>query len=644
LGIQQVPAPEKLIIHPEKPLIAGAMYSPGFFPNGYLGKPFNGGYDLVQAFARVYGFDPAVTPWNQMSPETQQAFLFGDPTPMEVVYRSRKGRVHTGRHTFPGFYGWVRDWDVGGTYTRSAVCPECRGSGLRPEYASVRLHGKCPLALFEMPLAELCALLQDFASPEIEALPAGASLRTALRRLRFLLHVGLGYLHTSRVAGTLSAGEAQRIRLAGLLGSGLTSLTVLLDEPTRGLHPSEVDELLATLFELSSEGNTVIVVEHDLAFIQSADYLVDMGPGAGANGGQIVARGKPQEVRTMASLTAAWMRGERQVALPAPRRPAAGWLTIRGARANNLRGETIAIPLGVLVGFCGVSGSGKSTLVIDTLGRVLAPKKQTTSVAYEPVNPGEYDAIEGRPQRTVIVDQARAGVHNPAAFLGIDDPLRARYTASQDARALGLSSDAFKTGCASCGGSGVIKTDMGFLPAVFTPCETCQGTGLRPEAWEVRLRGLTLPELYNQTLDQVCARFYDDPTLARPLQAALQVGLGYLVLHQPGYSLSGGEAQRLKIAHELCQKGQVKSLFILDEPTVGQHLEDVSRLVKVLHQLVDAGHSVFAIEHHPLLLDACDWLVELGPGGGPTGGWLIASGTPEAVAQGSTPIARYLRK
>ncbi len=644
LGTQQFPCPEKLLIHPEKPLIAGAMYSPGFFPNGYLGKPFNGGYDQLQALGRLMGFDPAVTPWNRMSPEAQQAFLFGLADPIETVYHSRKGRVQTRMQRFPGFYGWVRDWDVGGTYTKTVVCPACCGSGLRPEYSSVHLAGKPPLELFEMPLSTLYQLLQGFTSPEVDEKPAGASLRIALRRLRFLLQVGLGYLHTSRVAGTLSAGEAQRIRLAGLLGSGLTSLTVILDEPTRGLHPCEVDALLATLFELSHEGNTVIVVEHDLAFIRSADYLVDLGPGAGTNGGTIVARGTPQEVQAMDSLTAAWMRGERSSAVKRPRRIPSAWMTTRGARANNLRGESISIPLGVLVGFCGVSGSGKSTLVIDTLGRVLAPKKQTTSVAYEPINPGEYDAIEGAPQRSVIVDQARAGVHNPATFLEIDDALRARYTSSQDARALGLSEDAFTQGCTSCGGGGVIKTDMGFLPAVYTQCETCQGSGLRPETWEVRLHGLSLPELYQRTLDEVYELFQEDAALAQPLQAARQVGLGYLVLHQPGYSLSGGEAQRLKIARELCQRALAKTLFILDEPTVGQHLEDISRLVAVLHRLVDAGHSVFVIEHHPLLLASCDWLVELGPGGGPQGGWLIASGTPESIAQGSTPIARYLKE
>jgi excinuclease ABC subunit A len=644
LGTRQEPCPEKLIIHPEKPLIAGAMYSPGFFPNGYLGKPFNGGYDLLQALGRFYHFDPAVTPWNQMSSEAQQAFLFGMPDPIEVVYTSRKGRVRQLMGHFPGFYGWIRDWDVGGTYTRTATCPTCAGSGLRPEYASVTLAGCSPHQLGSIPLRQLYLLMQSIDTAEVNAQPTGASLRILLRRLRFLLQVGLGYLNASRVAGSLSAGEAQRIRLASLLGSGLTSLTVLLDEPTRGLHPAEVDALLSTLLELRSEGNTVIVVEHDLSFIRSADYLIDMGPGAGAAGGEIVARGSPNQVMREDTFTARWMQPGHKTRMKPNRRVPEQWLTLRGAKANNLRGETIQIPMGVLAGFCGVSGSGKSSLVIDTIGRVLAPKKQTTSVAYEPIEPGEYEAIEAAPLRTVMVDQTRASVHNPAAFLGIDDPLRRLYSSSADARAFGLDEDAFSRGCSACGGSGSLRMDMGFLPTIHSTCETCQGSGLRREAWEVELHGKSLPDLYRCTLDQVYELFKDESNIADPLKAACQVGLGYLVLHQPGYSLSGGEAQRLKIASELCRKTRPATLYILDEPTVGQHLEDISRLIAVLRQLVNAGHSVWVIEHHPMLLAACDWLIELGPGGGPDGGYIIASGKPEEIAAGSTPIASYLRE
>ena len=644
VGTVQQPNPDKLIVHPDKPLCAGAMYSPGFFPKGYLGKPYNGGYYLVQALALRYGFDPMATPWNEMSHRAQQAFLFGDPEPLEVYSENRKGETRRRRGRFPGFYGWVRDWDVGGTYTDAVVCSGCRGARLRPDYAAVTLGGHSMYALSEMPLAALYERVQDIVPPAHEAHLAGASLRTVLRRLRFLLQVGVGYLHLNQMSGTLSAGEAQRIALAGLLGSGLTSLTVLVDEPTRGLHPSEVDALCEALLELRDEGNCVVVVEHDPVLIGAADYLIDLGPGSGTAGGEIVACGKPEEVAQADTVTARWLRGERHLDLHRPRRKAHGWLTVRGACAHNLKGEDVRLPTGVLVGLCGVSGSGKSTLLIDTLGRALAPRRQTTSVAREPVDPGAHEAIVGTLPRTVIVDQARTGIHSPACFLELMASIHRLYAAGEDAQALGMDEKDLSRRCSVCGGRGVIRMDMGFLPDVESPCETCQATGHRPEAWDVRLRGVALPRLYGLTVDEVHDLFGKEEKLRRPLAAARDVGLGYLVLRQPGYALSGGEAQRLKIAKELCRKTSGETLYILDEPTVGQHLEDVARLNEVLHRLVDEGHSVFVVEHHPHLLAACDWLIELGPGGGPDGGRVIAQGAPETLAAGNTPTAPYLRE
>jgi excinuclease ABC subunit A len=456
--------------------------------------------------------------------------------------------------------------------------------------------------------------------------------------------VGLGYLNLDRVAGSLSAGEVQRIRLAGLLGSGLTSLTLLLDEPTRGLHPSEVKALLGALFALRDEGNTVIVVEHDPLVLQAADHLVDMGPGAGEAGGRVVAQGVPALALEGDLPTARWLRGASRPDLHLPRRKPQRWLSVVGARANNLRRETTHLPLGVVAGVCGVSGSGKSTLVIDTLGRALAPRKQTTSVAHEPVDPGEHDRIEGAPRRTLLVDQSRAGLYSPAAALDLVPVLRALFVESEDARSLGLGENELSTRCSACGGRGTIAQDMSFLPDLHIPCETCQGTGFLPEAWQVRLHGLALPQVYGLTIDRAFELFGSDQRLARSLQAARQVGLGYLVLRQPGVSLSGGEAQRLKIAQELSRKAPAGTLYVLDEPTVGQHLEDVQRLVNVLHHLVESGGSVLVVEHHPHLLAACDWLLELGPGGGPDGGQVIASGTPEDLALGATPTASYLRE
>jgi len=492
-----------------------------------------------------------------------------------------------------------------------------------------------------------------------------SSLRMALDRLAFLLQVGLGYIHLDRLASTLSAGEAQRIRLAGLLGSGLVSLTVLLDEPSRGLHPSEVGALVEALKSLRDEGNTVIVVEHDPEVILAADHLVDIGPGPGAAGGEIVAQGTPEAVARQDTTTARWLRGERKLVRRERRLPR-GWMTIRGARANNLCDVTVRFPLGTLVGLCGVSGSGKSTLLIDTLGRALAPKKQTTSVAYEDVDPGEHDAIEGPPDRVILVDQAKKGVHSPANFFRLNKPIHELYARGQDAQALGLDAGELGQPCSACRGSGTTRIDMGFLPDVYTTCEVCLGTGYRPEAWQIRYLGVPLPELFSMTIDQVygllreCGLSESDGSslgtarsqskLVRALAAAREVGLGYLVLRQPGYSLSGGEAQRLKIAQELCRPTSAgtrsvqsrQTLYILDEPTLGQHLEDVARLCNVLNRLVDDGHTVLVSEHHPHLLAACDWLVELGPGGGPQGGRVLAEGTPEALATGDTPTAPYL--
>jgi excinuclease ABC subunit A len=649
VGSLVVPRPEKLIIHPEKPLVEGAMYSPGFFPNGYLGKPFNHGYYQVLALGQRYGFDPHTTPWQEMSPAAQQAFLFGDPEPLQVTAYGHTGHSRTGMVKFPGFYGFLRDWDVGGTYSASLPCPQCGGARLRPEYLAVTLAGYNIHALSQMPLLQLAEILAGLALPgDLPALASG-SLATARRRLGFLCQVGLGYLHLNQVAGTLSAGEVQRIRLAGLLGSGLTSLTLLLDEPTRGLHPTEVEALLAALFSLRDEGNTVIVVEHDLQVMRGADWLVDVGPGSGDSGGQIVAQGAPGQVAQANTFTAGWLRGENRLHLRLPRRQPQDWLVIHGARANNLQNQTVRFPLGILVGVCGVSGSGKSSLVIDTLGRALAPRKQTTSVAYEPVDPGEHDRIEGSPPRTLLVDQSRAGLGSPVAYLGLAQPLRALFAASSEARALGLGEQQLSARCSVCGGSGVITYDMAFLPDLHVPCETCQGTGFLPEAWQVRLKGYALPELNALTINKVYDLFGDDARLAPSLQAARQVGLGYLVLRQPGYSLSGGEAQRLKIAQELTRPARPGhagpgTMYIFDEPTVGQHLEDVRRLCGVLHHLVDAGGSVLVVEHHIHLLADCDWLVELGPGGGPQGGRVIAEGTPEDLAHLTTPTAPYLRQ
>ena len=642
VGSMQEPNPEKLIRDPGKPLCGGAMYSPGFFPQGYLCKPGNGGYDVLQAFSKRHGFDTAKTPWIEVPEKVRNMFLFGDPEPLDVTFFSHNGRVSNRTLVFTGFYGWIRDWDVGGTYTDTVTCPDCGGKRFRPEYLAVTLNGYNIHEANEMPLSMLRQVMSDFSIQEDHQ--AYYSLETVKRRLRFLNKVGLGYINLNRVTGSLSAGEAQRVKLAGLLGSGLTGLTILLDEPSRGMHPREVNALVEALRELQWEGNTVIIVEHDLEVISKADHIIDMGPGSGTQGGVIVASGSLESVKQAETVTGRWLRGGSKSHIPVTRRTPTGWLTVKGARENNLKDGAFSIPLGVLVGVCGVSGSGKSTLIIDTLGRALAPVKQTTSVAREPVDPGKYDSIEGAPARTVIVDQTKQAVKSPAAFLKISKKIVALYSESEDAKALGLDAKTLGRRCSVCHGRGQISIDMGFLPSVQVECETCSGSGYTPEAWSVEINGVTLPEVNELTLDEAYKHFSNVDSIRRPLQAARDVGLGYLVMKQPGVSLSGGEAQRLKIAKELCRKNKKGTLYILDEPTVGQHLEDVKRLMLVLHRLVDEGNTVLVVEHHSNLLAACDYIMELGPEGGPEGGYLIASGTPETLSNQSTPTAPYIDK
>jgi excinuclease ABC subunit A len=646
LGTLQRPEPNKLIVNPGKPLCAGAMYSPGYWPHSYLcvDQP------IIGEIGKYYDFDPLNTPWNEMSKAAQNAFLYGDGRQYTWTYFSKggrsKGQEKQSTWTWTGFYGedsWVFSGDVHGTYTRQAACPKCDGSGLRPEYLLVRFLGENIFELNELPVVDLERLLAEYCLPADRSPHVETSLNVIRRRLRFLRQVGVGYLHLNRPTGTLSAGEAQRIQLASLLGSDLTSLTILADEPSRGMHPTELVALRTALQELCTEGNTVIVVEHDALLMRAADHIVDVGPGSGVAGGQIVAQGSTAEIIAAGTITGKWLKPQ-TLSLANPRRVPQGWLTITGARANNLRGETATFPLGILTGVCGVSGSGKSTLVMDTLGRALVKPVHTSSFANAPLDPGTYKAIENAPNRALLVDQTRRGIHSPAKYLGLEKPLLKLYADSDDAHSLGLSAKDLSERCSACRGHGRIRIEMGFLPDEWLPCEICQGTGYRPEAWEVRLQGVALPEINVLTVDQVLDLFQAETRLADRLRVLQQVGLGYLVWNQAAYTLSGGEVQRLKIAKELMKKTKSQTLYILDEPTVGLHMEDVARLVEVLQQLVDAGHTVLGVEHNPQFLVACDWIVELGPVGGPGGGQIIATGPPEDVMTMETPTAPYLRE
>ncbi len=620
------------------------MYSPGFFPQGYFGKQFNGGYDMLQALGHKYGFDPHTTPWREMQSEAQQAFLFGEQDPMQVTFRSRKGRQTTRRARFHGFYELILNWDTGGTYTDALVCPACHGGRLRPQYLAVKLARCNMMQLANMPVTKLHRLLQGVKIPVKERTLTEPILEKALRRADLLCKLGLGYLHLDRSTSTLSAGEAQRIQLANILAAGLAGLTVLMDEPTRGMHPVEVNAMLGALKQLTDAGNTAILVEHDPDVIMAADHLIDMGPGAGSEGGRVVAEDVPSKVARGSTVTGKWL-SLREIADKArPRRQPLDWITISGARENNLRGETVSLPLGVLGGVCGVSGSGKSTLIIDTLARVVAPKKQTTSVARETIEPGRHERIDGAPDRCILLDQSAAGIGSPVNFLNLTRPLQNMYAESEDARSLGLAIDTFSDRCSACKGAGYQRLDMGFLPDVHLPCEACNGSGYKMEIEEIKLRGVSLPALLEKTVVEVLRLWRDETRIASVLQTLCDVALGYLVLHQPARSLSGGEIQRLKIARELNKKSSSDTLYLLDEPTYGLHMADVAQLLAALQRLLEAGCSVIVVEHNLDMLAACDWLVELGPGGGPDGGRIIASGTPEKLAERDTPTGTCLKE
>jgi excinuclease ABC subunit A len=647
VGTKNIPAVDKLIIAPDKPLCKGAMFSPGYYPGKYFCDPKSMAAGRLIALGEKFGFDPQTTPWNEMTEDAKKAFLYGDSEKLSFSYlgtqKGKRMRV-TGKAAWRGFYQLVSDWDVGQTFNTRITCERCGGSGLKEEYLTFKIRDLNVHEMKEKTLSELYEILNEVKVPESDIFFASDNLETALRRLRFLKQVGLGYLHLNRQALTLSAGEAQRIILSSLLGSGLTSLTILLDEPSRGMHPSEVDSLVEALQELKKEGNTPIVVEHDLGVIQVADELIDMGPKAGTHGGKIVAMGSPAEVSKNKSITGQWLSGERKPIIPNNPRTPIAWMKINGARGNNLKNLSLSVPLGTLVGFCGVSGSGKSTLLIDTLARAIAPKKFSTSVAYEETEPEEYDSISGAPDRVIVLDQGRRGIRSTGQALGLFKAFENLYSHSEDAVALGMTKKTLSKPCSVCEGAGRLRTDLGFLPTVYTTCEVCAGSGRSPETWNVKVHGYSLPELNNLTLEQIYTIFKDEEKIEKKLKPALDVGLDYLVLRQPSWTLSGGEIQRLKIAQELMKKTSAGTLYILDEPTVGQHLEDVDRLVRVLHKLVEVGNSVFVIEHHPHVLAACDYLIELGPVGGPDGGRIIAKGNPQEVAQSTSPTAPYIRE
>jgi excinuclease ABC subunit A len=531
-------------------------------------------------------------------------------------------------------------------------CPACHGQRLRPESQGVRVKGRAMAEYVNLPISAARDVFEAFELTERETLIASRVLREIQDRLRFLHDVGVGYLTLNRSAATLSGGEGQRIRLATQIGANLTGVLYVLDEPSIGLHQRDNRKLLQTLSHLRDLGNTVVVVEHDEETIRTADYVVDLGPGAGEHGGELIFQGRPEQLLDHAngSLTGAYLRGERSIPTPPSRRPALkGELTIRGARENNLKGIDVAIPLGTLTAVTGVSGSGKSTLVNDILYRSLA--KTIYRAATEP---GTHDTIEGVEliDKVIEIDQSPIGRtprSNPATYTGMFTFIRELFAMMPEAKTRGFKPGRFsfnvKGGrCEACQGDGVIAIEMHFLPDVYVTCEQCKGRRYNRETLDILYRGKSIAEVLDLTVDQAQPLLENFPPIANKLRTLQDVGLGYIELGQSATTLSGGEAQRVKLAKELSRRSTGRTLYILDEPTTGLHFEDTRKLLDVLNKLVDQGNTVVVIEHNLDVVRCADYLIDLGPEGGAAGGRLIAAGTPEEVAANAKSVTgQFLR-
>jgi len=539
-------------------------------------------------------------------------------------------------------------------YIREKTCPTCGGSRLRPEALSVLIDGKSIWDIVQMPVGEAKKFFENLREKltEKERKIADRLLEEIINRLGFLVDVGLEYLTLSRTATTLSGGEAQRIRLATQLGSKLTGVLYVLDEPSIGLHPRDTTKLVNTLKGLRDLGNTVVVVEHDPETIESADWIIELGPGAGYRGGEVVATGTVEEIKqNPKSLTGAYLSGRLKIEVPKKRRaPSGKFLRIVGAREHNLKNIDVEIPLGCFVAVTGVSGSGKSTLIYDILWK--AAKKRFYKSAEEP---GEHDRIEGWEyiDKVINVDQSPIGRtprSNPATYTKIFDTIRQLFASTPEAKARGWKPGRFsfnvKGGrCEACQGEGVVKVEMHFLPPVYVTCEVCKGTRYNAETLEVKYKGKNIAEVLDMTIEEAYEFFKNVPSLERKLKLLLDVGLGYLKLGQPAPTLSGGEAQRLKLARELAKKDTGRTLYLLDEPTTGLHTDDVKKLINVLQRLVDKGNTVVVIEHNLDVIKSADWIIDLGPEGGDRGGEIVAVGTPEEVAKNPKSwTGRYLKK
>jgi excinuclease ABC subunit A len=654
LGTRFEVDPDLVVPNPELSLAEGAIAPWAGARTEYFSR-------VLAALAEANGFSVR-TPWEDLTKAQRKLVLFGTGSKrVHVTYRNRYGTLRSYDVSYEGVVPWLqrrhgeaesdfqREQIEG--YMREVPCPACSGARLKPESLAVTVGGRNIAQLCALPIGRAVFELSSLGLSPREELIAERVLKEIRARLQFLLDVGLDYLTLDRGASSLAGGEAQRIRLASQIGSGLVGVLYVLDEPSIGLHQRDNQRLIETLLRLRDLGNTVIVVEHDEETIRVADHVVDIGPGAGEHGGEIVYSGEVAGLLDEpASLTGRYLSGELRIELPSSRRPPAhGEIVVRGAREHNLQGIDVAFPLGCFVAVTGVSGSGKSTLVNDILHRALAQKIYRSRLV-----PGRHTSIEGAElvDKVIDIDQSPIGRtprSNPATYTGVFDHIRKLFAQTQEAKVRGYQPGRFSFNvsggrCEACSGDGTIKIEMHFLPDVYVPCEVCKGARYNRDTLEVLWRGKNIAEVLDLSCEEALEFFSAQPVIARHLATLVDVGLGYVRLGQPAPTLSGGEAQRVKLASELSKRSTGRTLYILDEPTTGLHFEDVRKLLSVLQRLVDQGNTVVVIEHNLDVIKSADWIIDLGPEGGDRGGGIVAEGPPEVVATvPESHTGRFLR-
>jgi excinuclease ABC subunit A len=644
LGTKMEVDPELIIADPEKSLAEGAIAP---WAGGHVSDYFD---RLIEALADSIGFR-LDTPWERLPTKAKKALLYGHDTQVHVRYKNRYGRERSYYTDFEGAITYVerrhaeaesdssREKFAG--FMREVPCPSCHGTRLKPISLAVTIDDMSIADYSRQPIGELAKTLLNLELSDRDMQIARLILKEVNARLGFLLDVGLDYLSLDRASATLAGGEAQRIRLATQIGSGLVGVLYVLDEPSIGLHQRDNAKLLDTLLRLRDLGNTLIVVEHDEDTIRAADWVVDIGPGAGEHGGHVVVSGPVDElVHSETSITGMYLSGRRQIAIPKIRRkPTKGReLVVKGAAENNLKNVEVAFPLGLFIAVTGVSGSGKSTLVNDILYRALAKELHGARTV-----PGKHTRVTGMDHldKVVHVDQGPIGRtprSNPATYTGVFDHIRKLFAATTEAKVRGYQPGRFsfnvKGGrCEACSGDGTIKIEMQFLPDVYVPCEVCHGARYNTDTLQVHYKGKSIAEVLDMPIEEAAGFFEAVPAIHRHLKTLVDVGLGYVRLGQPATTLSGGEAQRVKLATELQRRSTGRTIYVLDEPTTGLHFEDIRKLLGVLDKLVQTGNTVLVIEHNLDVIKTADWIIDMGPEGGNGGGTVVATGTPETVAE-----------